>query len=154
MQPGGLQATVDSRRAWERGEETGRQSAGAAARAEVGTAYGEKGLCKNKWDFFFPGPQWTADSNLVEFPTGKNIPREQGLVPVNQPPCWSPRAKVLGSQQSLEREAAGRDNWTGGAPLGELELVPDCGAAGPAALPPQPVVTMAMPSFPWPCGFL
>lgn len=30
----------------------GRQSAGAAARAEVGKAYGEKGLCKYKWDFF------------------------------------------------------------------------------------------------------
>lgn len=67
MQPGGLKATVDSRRAWERGEETGRQSAGAAARAEVGKAYGEKGLCKVQMGFF-PGPQWTADSNLVEFP--------------------------------------------------------------------------------------
>lgn len=36
-----------------RGEETGRQSVGAAVRAEVGKAYRENGLCKYKWDFFF-----------------------------------------------------------------------------------------------------
>lgn len=44
-----------------RGEETGRQSVGAAVGAEGGKAYRENGLCKYEWDFF-PGPQRATES--------------------------------------------------------------------------------------------
>lgn len=84
--------------------------------------------------FFFPGPQRTTDSILVEFPIGKSIPGEQGLVPVSQLPCWSPRAKVFLPQQSflkgkLLEETTGQEGfpWVSLSwfqTVGQLNLLP------------------------------
>lgn len=90
--------------------------------------------CVSTNGIFFPGPQWTTDSILVEFPIGKSIPGEQGLVPVSQLPCWSPRAKVFLPQQSflkgkLLEETTGQEGfpWVSLSwfqTVGQLNLLP------------------------------